>query len=69
MSRIKYIRPIMTTEEAAEYLRMSRQWLEIARYKGDGPPFIKLPRMVRYRKRDLDKWIEKRIRNSSTTVE
>jgi helix-turn-helix protein len=49
----------MTTGEAAAYVKMSRQFLEAARYRGDGsgPGFIKLGRSVRYRKSTLDKWM------------
>jgi Helix-turn-helix domain len=51
----------MTTQEAAAYLKLSRQFLEAARYKGDGsgPPYIKLERAVRYRKSVLDAWMAK----------
>ena len=38
----------LTTSEAAEYLHLSKQFLEIARHRGDGPPYIKLARAVRY---------------------
>jgi excisionase family DNA binding protein len=49
----------MTTREAAAYLRLSRQFLEAARYRGDGsgPPYIKIGRSVRYRKTVLDSWM------------
>jgi excisionase family DNA binding protein len=49
----------LTTVEAAQYLKLSRQYLEIARHRGDGsgPPFIKLARAVRYRRSALDAWM------------
>jgi Helix-turn-helix domain len=49
----------LTTPEAAFYLKLSRQYLEGARYRADGsgPPFIKLERAVRYRKTALDAWM------------
>ena len=51
--------PYMTTAEAAQYLKLSRQFLEAARYRGDGsgPPYIKLERAVRYRRSVLDAWM------------
>ena len=51
----------LTTVEAAEYLKLSRQYLEIARHRADGsgPPFIKLARAVRYRRSALDAWMSK----------
>jgi hypothetical protein len=49
----------MTTKEAAAYLKLSRQFLEAARYRGDGsgPPYVKLERAVRYRRSVLDAWM------------
>jgi excisionase family DNA binding protein len=49
----------MTTKQAAQYLNLSRQYLEAARYRGDssGPPYIKLDRAVRYRRSALDSWM------------
>jgi hypothetical protein len=49
----------LTTPEAACYIKLSRQYLEGARYRADGsgPPFIKLERAVRYRRTALDAWM------------
>jgi excisionase family DNA binding protein len=49
----------LTTIEAAAYLKLSRQFLEVARHRGDGsgPRFIKLARAVRYRRSALDAWM------------
>ena len=48
--------PYLTTTEAAAYIKMSRQFLEAARYRADGsgPPYIKVGRSVRYRRSKLD---------------
>jgi excisionase family DNA binding protein len=50
----------LDTAQAAAYLGLSRQYLEIARHKGEGPPFVKLPKAVRYSRRDLDAWMRQR---------
>ncbi len=49
----------LTTLEAAAYLKLSRQYLEVARHRADGsgPAFIKLARAVRYRRSALDAWM------------
>jgi hypothetical protein len=49
----------LTTRESAEYLKLSPQFLEGARYRGDGsgPAYIKLDRAVRYRRSVLDAWM------------
>jgi hypothetical protein len=51
----------LTTEEAGAYLKLAPQTLEAARHKADGsgPPYIKLPRAVRYRRSQLDAWMAK----------
>ena len=59
----------LTTSEAANYLRMSKQFLEIARHRGDGPPYIKLARAVRYHRPSLDAWMLERQRNHSAEGE
>lgn len=48
----------MRTAEAARYLRVSRAFLESARCIGSGPRFVKLGRVVVYRKADLDAFAE-----------
>lgn len=47
----------LLTADAAIYLRVSRKFLETARCDGDGPPFIKIGRSVRYRRADLDEFM------------
>ena len=49
----------LTTQQAAAYLNLSRQYLEAARYRGDGsgPAYVKLERAVRYRRSVLDAWM------------
>jgi hypothetical protein len=50
----------LTPLEAARYIKLSKQYLEGARYRADGsgPTFIKFKRAVRYRKTDLDAWMD-----------
>lgn len=48
---------VFTTEEAAHYLRLSRQTLELLRLQGGGPRYAKLGRSVRYRRAALDEWL------------
>jgi hypothetical protein len=59
---------LLTTKDVAAWLRNSVQWLEIQRTKKDGygPPFVKLaPRMVRYRRGDVLKWLDGRVHAST----
>lgn len=56
---------ILTEEEAAIYIGMSRGFLSqdrangIRRGRTPGPTFLKIGRLVRYRKEDLDMWLAK----------
>jgi excisionase family DNA binding protein len=51
-------RDILTTAEAAEYLAVPVRQLVQWRYLGRGPTYVKLVRSVRYRRADLDAWLE-----------
>lgn len=57
---------IFTTREAAAYTRIAMTTLERFRLTGEGPVFAKLGGAVRYRKRDLDGWIESRLLQSTS---
>lgn len=53
------------SREAAKYLGLKKCTLEAWRTRGGGPKFVKLGRIVRYRKFDLDNWIESRVRENT----
>lgn len=46
-----------TTLQAADYLGLSRQALELWRHRGEGPPYCKIGRSVRYRRAALDEFM------------
>lgn len=52
---------------AADYLDLKRTTLEAWRCRGGGPKFIKLGRLVKYRRADLDEFIESRIRSNTSS--
>jgi predicted DNA-binding transcriptional regulator AlpA len=53
---------ILTPEQVAELLGCTTEWLAQLRYRGDGPRFLKLGRLVRYRDRDLNAWLSGSVR-------
>ena len=57
---------LMTTAEAAEYLRRSPRTLERGRVAGGGPKFLKPDGRVLYRPGDLDDWLEASVRRSTS---
>lgn len=59
----------LKTEEAAAFLKVKPATLEQWRWNGKGPQFIKMGRSVRYRKFDLDAFIEARVFGSTTEAQ
>lgn len=65
MKKITATPELLTSEEAAELLRVSPRSLNNMRSRGGGPPYVKLGRLVRYDRRRLAAWIEARVRTST----
>ena len=40
--------PLLTPKEAAVRLKVSDSWMAKARMRGDGPPYIRIGRSIRY---------------------
>jgi predicted DNA-binding transcriptional regulator AlpA len=58
---------LLTVEEAATRLKISKHTLNRWRVTGEGPPFVKYgPRLVRYIDRVLDDWAAKRTHGSTS---
>ncbi len=55
----------LTPKEASEICRMSVSWLAKARMNGDGFPFVKFGRAVRYEE-DLHQWTKTKERRSTS---
>ncbi len=55
---------LLRTPKAAEYLGLSRSWLEKSRMTGDGPAYFKLGASVVYDTDDLDAWIKSKKRTA-----
>jgi len=54
------------TQQAAAHLQISPSTLNKRRVFGDGPPFVKIGKSVRYRRSDLDAWTATRLRKSTS---
>jgi predicted DNA-binding transcriptional regulator AlpA len=62
MSSISRPTQILSTDEVAAFLGISRDALELRRRRGSGPPFVRVsPRMIRYRVEDVEAWLAARI--------
>jgi predicted DNA-binding transcriptional regulator AlpA len=49
---------LLTPREAARILNVSDSWLAKARMRGDGPPYVKVGRAVRYSQGSLLQWMK-----------
>ena len=57
---------MLTPEEAANFLRLSESWLAKARMRGDGPPYAKYGRAIRYPESGLIGYTKSRLRLSTS---
>ena len=60
---------LLTTAEAAEFVRLSKPHLEKCRVYGGGPQFVRLGRSVRYRIEDLQAWVASGLRRSTSETD
>ena len=59
----------LRTSEAAAYLGVQPATMEQWRWNGRGPRFAKIGRCVRYRRSDLDAFLEQRVFRSTTEAQ
>jgi excisionase family DNA binding protein len=53
--------PLLSAQELADYLEVPLATLYAWRYRGDGPPGFRAGKHLRYRKSDIDQWINDRM--------
>jgi hypothetical protein len=59
---------LLTPRDAASFLRLSSSWLAKARMRGDGPPYVKLGRTIRYVEGALVQWTKGHQRQSTSGI-
>jgi predicted DNA-binding transcriptional regulator AlpA len=57
---------VLTAKEAAHRLKLSASWLAKARMRGDGPPYIRVGRAIRYTEGALLQWMKSHTRTSTS---
>jgi Helix-turn-helix domain len=57
---------VFTPEETASRLKVSLSWLAKARMRGDGPPYIRVGRSIRYSDVALLHWMKSQQRLSTS---
>jgi len=59
---------MLDTREAASYCGLSPRTLEKWRVHGGGPRYVKLGRAVRYRPSDIDEFVHRAERSSTSSA-
>ena len=54
------IAPLLNEHDVAAYFRVSVQTVRKWGYEGNGPKYLKIGASVRYRREDLDEWLNSR---------
>jgi excisionase family DNA binding protein len=49
---------LLTPPEVATWLQVPLSTLRIWRHRGEGPPALKVGRVLRYRQQDIETWLE-----------
>ena len=49
---------LLTPKDASKFLKVSLSWLAKARMRGDGPPYIKFGKSIRYSEAALLDWLK-----------
>ena len=57
---------LLTTAETAEMLGVSKSSLYGLRYVGDAPPAIKVGSRLRWRRVDIDRWMDEKLEERPT---
>lgn len=54
---------LLTSDEVADLLKVTRNTLERWRREGEGPPAMKIGRQVRYDENELQTWLKRHALN------
>ena len=60
------VKRLHTEEQEAQRIGIAPKTLTNMRCRGDGPPFLKISRLVRYDPELTDAWLAERVRNSTS---
>ena len=55
------LEPLIDVQQLADYLDVPVKTLYAWRYRRQGPPAFRVGRHLRYRRSDIQRWIEQRI--------
>lgn len=53
---------LLTVKDLADYLGVPVATIYAWRYRGEGPPGFRVGRHIRFRRADIEQWIERQLR-------
>jgi predicted DNA-binding transcriptional regulator AlpA len=61
---------LLSRDDIENEYGLSRRWLELAAWRGDGPPMRRITsRMIRYDREELERWLaDRRVASTSEEV-
>jgi hypothetical protein len=62
------LEPLLSTEEAAQFLNVSPSWLAKARIRGEGPEYIQIARAIRYTRMSLLQFVMARTHKTNKKI-
>jgi excisionase family DNA binding protein len=58
---MQHLEPLIDVQQLADYLDVPVKTLYAWRYRREGPPAFRVGRHLRYRRADIQRWIQQRI--------
>ena len=58
---MQHLEPLIDVQQLADYLDVPVKTLYAWRYRREGPPAFRVGRHLRYRRTDIQHWIQQRI--------
>ena len=58
---MQHLEPLIDVQQLADYLDVPVKTLYAWRYRREGPPAFRVGRHLRYRRTDIQRWIQQRI--------
>jgi excisionase family DNA binding protein len=58
------LEPLLSAQDLADFLDVPLATIYAWRYRGDGPPGFRVGRHLRFRRVDVEGWIEERVRQA-----
>jgi excisionase family DNA binding protein len=59
------LEPLLSAQDLADFLDVPLATIYAWRYRGDGPPGFRVGRHLRFRRVDVEGWIEERVRQAA----